>query len=101
MLAKLDNAEFCIKDDSLKFVTGARITLDLYILGSDSANITESMQEIINKETTTRWSFNCRFKSLFSPYGDKKLGEFFEVLNLKPASMIGLDYEFPEFKQDG
>ncbi len=56
---------------------------------------------VINKETTTRWSFNCRFKSLFSPYGDKKLGEFFEVLNLKPASIIGLDYEFPEFKQNG
>ena len=53
MLAKLDNAEFCIKDDSLKFVTGARITLDLYILGSDNAYITESMQEITNKKTTS------------------------------------------------
>ena len=27
---------------------------------------------IINKEKETRWSLNCRFKSIFSPYGDKK-----------------------------
>ena len=29
---------------------------------------------IINKEKETRWSMNCRFKSVFSPYGDKKIG---------------------------
>ena len=56
---------------------------------------------IINKEKTTRWSFNCRFKSLFSPYGDKKLGEFFEIQSLKPASSVALNYEFPEFKKNG
>ena len=38
---------------------------------------------------------NCRFKSLFSPYGDKKLGEFFEPITLKPASKIGLNYKHP------
>jgi len=54
---------------------------------------------IMNKEKTTRWSFNCRFKSLFSPYGDKKLGEFFEVQNLKPASKVALNYKFPHFKK--
>ena len=32
---------------------------------------------VINKEKETRWSMNCRFKSMFSPYGDKKIGEFF------------------------
>ena len=31
---------------------------------------------VLNQETTTRWSSNCRFKSLLSPYSDKKLGEF-------------------------
>ena len=49
----------------------------------------------INVEPETRWSMNCRFKSVFSPYGDKKLGEFFEPITLKPASRIGLDYELP------
>ena len=24
----------------------------------------------------TRWSINCRFKGVFTPYADKKLGNF-------------------------
>ncbi len=51
---------------------------------------------IVNKEKETRWSFNCRFKSLFSPYGDKKLGEFFEPIEIKPASKIGMIYKYPK-----
>ena len=54
---------------------------------------------IVNEEKETRWSFNCRFKSLFSPYGDKKLGEFFEIQNLKPASQLALNYQLPNFKK--
>jgi hypothetical protein len=50
----------------------------------------------INREHQTRWSMNCRFKSVFSPYGDKKLGEFFEPVTLRIASRIGMDYEYPE-----
>ena len=53
---------------------------------------------IVNKETETRWSMNCRFKSIFSPYGDKKLGEFFKPITLKPASKIGMEYKFPNVK---
>lgn len=49
----------------------------------------------INKESETRWSLNCRFKSVFSPFGDKKLGEFFHPISLKAASRVGLDYDFP------
>ena len=49
----------------------------------------------INVEETTRWSMNCRFKSVFSPYSDKKLGEFFEPISLRPATRIGLDYTLP------
>jgi len=49
----------------------------------------------VNQELESRWSLNCRFKSLFSPYSDKKLGEFFEPITVKPASIIGLNYEFP------
>ena len=43
----------------------------------------------------TRWSLNCRFKSLFSPYGTKKIGEFFKPINIKPASVIGFNYNDP------
>jgi sporadic carbohydrate cluster 2OG-Fe(II) oxygenase len=53
----------------------------------------------VNKETTTRWSLNCRFKSVFSPYSDKKLGEFFEPITLRAATRQGLTYQFPE-KED-
>jgi sporadic carbohydrate cluster 2OG-Fe(II) oxygenase len=49
----------------------------------------------INEETETRWSMNCRFKSVFSPYGDKKLGEFFEPIIIRPATSIGISYKSP------
>jgi sporadic carbohydrate cluster 2OG-Fe(II) oxygenase len=50
----------------------------------------------VNKEDETRWSMNCRFKSLFSPYGDKKIGEFFEPITTKPASITGFNYQHPD-----
>lgn len=50
---------------------------------------------VVNKEAETRWSMNCRFKAVFTPYADKKLGEFFEPITLRAASRIGLDYEYP------
>lgn len=49
----------------------------------------------INREATTRWSMNCRFKSLFSPYAGKRLGEFFEPITLRAASRIGMQHELP------
>ena len=49
----------------------------------------------INREPQSRWSMNCRFKSVFSPYKDKKLGEFFEPITLRPATQIALDYQIP------
>tara|TARA_B100000242_G_C42988724_1_gene458949 strand:- start:122 stop:913 length:792 start_codon:yes stop_codon:yes gene_type:complete len=52
-----------------------------------------------NLELDTRWSMNCRFKSIFSPYSAKKLGEFFEPINLKPASRDGLNYKLPNFRR--
>ncbi|MBI1774198.1 MAG: hypothetical protein HYR63_02515 [Proteobacteria bacterium] len=50
----------------------------------------------VNREKTTRWSFNCRFKGLFTPYADKKLGEFFEPITLRPATRLGLAYRLPD-----
>tara|TARA_B100001250_G_scaffold253726_1_gene218280 strand:- start:165 stop:956 length:792 start_codon:yes stop_codon:yes gene_type:complete len=49
----------------------------------------------VNNEKETRWSMNCRFKSVFTPYGDKKLGEFFEPITIRAASKCGIEYEYP------
>ena len=49
----------------------------------------------VNREDSTRWSLNCRFKSVFSPYCRKELGEHFEPITLRAASRIGLDYQWP------
>ena len=48
---------------------------------------------VINKESTSRWSFNCRFKSVFSPYHEKTLGETFSPIYLRPASQLGLKFD--------
>jgi sporadic carbohydrate cluster 2OG-Fe(II) oxygenase len=50
----------------------------------------------INRETETRWSANCRFKGLLTPYADKRLGEFFEPITMRPATRLGLSYRLPE-----
>jgi len=49
----------------------------------------------VNRELGTRWSLNCRFKAAFTPYADKKLGEFFSPITLRPMSRIGLAYRSP------
>ena len=51
---------------------------------------------IVNNEPETRWSMNCRFKGVFTPYGDKKLGEFFEPITLRAASRMGMAYRLPK-----
>lgn len=53
---------------------------------------------LVNDELETRWSMNCRFKGVFTPYGDKKIGEFFEPITLRAASRIGIDYRLPKIK---
>lgn len=53
---------------------------------------------VTNIEKSTRWSSNCRFKSVLSPYSDKKLGEFFEPISLRGATILGADYRAPNFK---
>lgn len=49
----------------------------------------------LNNENDTRWSMNCRFKSLMSPYSGKRLGEFFEPITIRPATRMGMNYELP------
>ena len=52
---------------------------------------------VINRERTTRWSLNCRFKGLFTPYTseEKSLGAFYRPITMRPVTRIGLDYEPP------
>ena len=50
----------------------------------------------VNLEKETRWSLNCRFKSVFSPYGDKQIGEFFAPISLRKMSEIGMKYKLPK-----
>lgn len=49
----------------------------------------------VNREATTRWSFNLRFKGLFTPYANKKLGDYFSPVEIKPASQVGLSFDMP------
>ena len=50
---------------------------------------------IVNSENETRWSMNCRFKSIFSPYEDKKIGEFFLPITTRAMTKIGINYKNP------
>ncbi len=50
---------------------------------------------VANREQQSRWSMNCRFKSLFTPYAGKRLGEFFEPITIRAASRVGMAYEMP------
>ena len=52
----------------------------------------------INEESTTRWSFNLRFKGLLSPYGTKEVGESFLPITIRPVTRIGYSYKKPELR---
>jgi sporadic carbohydrate cluster 2OG-Fe(II) oxygenase len=54
---------------------------------------------VVNLEKETRWSMNCRFKSFFSPYGDKKIGEFFLPITTRAITEVGMNFEYPFKKQ--
>lgn len=52
---------------------------------------------VINDTPTTRWSMNCRFTGLFTPYTsyEKKLGSFYLPITTRAASRVGMRYEQP------
>lgn len=58
-------------------------------------NVNNFHGNIINETQETRWSFNVRFKSLFSPYTseEKSLGSFYHPISTKAATKIGMNYE--------
>tara|TARA_Y100000590_G_scaffold388181_1_gene462363 strand:- start:8195 stop:9019 length:825 start_codon:yes stop_codon:yes gene_type:complete len=51
-----------------------------------------------NETDETRWSFNTRFKSLFSPYisQEKGLGSFYLPISVRPATIKGMEYKIPK-----
>ena len=50
---------------------------------------------IINVEKQTRISVNCRFKSIFSPYDNKKIAEYFSPISLRAMTEIANKFETP------
>lgn len=53
---------------------------------------------VLNEESTTRWSLNTRFTGLFTPYnsGEKSLGSFYLPITVRPVTRVGLAYRHPE-----
>ena len=52
---------------------------------------------VVNKTKYTRFSLNCRFKSLLSPYDvftktHRNIPHFFKPLNIKPFTRIGFNF---------
>lgn len=52
----------------------------------------------VNRVPETRWSFNVRFKGLFTPYGGpaKSLGGYYLPITARAASRIGMAYRAPK-----
>jgi len=52
---------------------------------------------VLNEEATTRWSMNCRFTGLFTPYdsAEKSLGSFYLPITVRPVTRVGMAYRQP------
>jgi sporadic carbohydrate cluster 2OG-Fe(II) oxygenase len=52
---------------------------------------------VINEEPETRWSMNCRFTGLFTPYtgAEKKLGSYYLPITTRPVTKMALQYREP------
>jgi sporadic carbohydrate cluster 2OG-Fe(II) oxygenase len=52
---------------------------------------------VINQEPETRWSMNCRFTGLFTPYtgAEKKLGSYYLPITTRPVTKMALKYRPP------
>ena len=59
---------------------------------------------VTNREKTTRWSINIRYKNLYSPYNriygnEKKIGTFYKIFSPKLMTKFNLKYNFNEFQK--
>ena len=52
---------------------------------------------VVNEEPTTRWSLNCRFTGLFTPYGtaERSLGAYYSPITPRPVTRMGVSYREP------
>lgn len=53
---------------------------------------------VVNTVAATRWSLNCRFTGLFSPYdsAEKSLGSFYLPITVRPVTRLGMAHRQPE-----
>ena len=42
----------------------------------------------VNQTENTRWSLNLRFKNLFTPYGERNLLDYYQIINTSPISRL-------------
>ena len=42
----------------------------------------------LNTTNLTRWSLNIRFKNLFTPYGQRNLLDYYEIINTSPLTKM-------------
>jgi sporadic carbohydrate cluster 2OG-Fe(II) oxygenase len=57
---------------------------------------------VVNRVPETRWSMNCRFTGLFTPYTghEKKIGSYYLPITTRAVSRVGMNYRYPEgFKE--
>jgi sporadic carbohydrate cluster 2OG-Fe(II) oxygenase len=52
---------------------------------------------VVNEEPTTRWSLNCRYTGLFTPYGigERSLGSYYSPITTRPMTRMGMAYREP------
>jgi sporadic carbohydrate cluster 2OG-Fe(II) oxygenase len=52
---------------------------------------------VMNEEPGTRWSLNCRYTGLFTPYGigERSLGPYYTPITPRPATRLGMAYREP------
>lgn len=52
---------------------------------------------VVNLEAETRWSMNCRFTGLFTPYrgAEKKLGSYYLPISPRAVTKTGMQYREP------
>jgi sporadic carbohydrate cluster 2OG-Fe(II) oxygenase len=52
---------------------------------------------VVNEEAETRWTMNCRFTGLFTPYtgAEKKLGSYYLPITTRPVTKMALKYREP------
>ena len=100
--SKYKNFEKFYKDKKIKSVSQfyKKLKKDISFIKINYGNFLFFNQSlphgnVVNDTNETRISLNCRFKGLFTPYAEKKLGSFFSPLNTKTVSKIALNYKFP------